>query len=113
VVSPTAFVAARRAISPSLLRPAPATITPTLMDLTNDPAYPVSPGSSSTGAFSNPSIQNTDFKDSDEKGPESGAFRRMIASQILRSTDEELTGEPIKVVSDQNDIVFIDDIEES
>ena len=56
VVSPSAFVAARRAVSPSPLRPAPATITPTLMDLTNDLAYPVSPGSSSAGAFSNPSI---------------------------------------------------------
>jgi hypothetical protein len=100
VVSPSAFVAARRAVSPSPLGPATAIITPTLMDLTNDPAYLVSPGGSSAGAFSDPSIQNAGFGDSDEEGPESGAFRRMTASQILRSTDEELAGEPIEVVSD-------------
>jgi hypothetical protein len=87
--------------------------TPTLMDLTNDLAYPVSPSGSSAGAFSDPSIQNTDFRDSEEEGPESGAFRRMTASQILSSTDEELTGQSIEVVSDQNETVFIDGIDES
>jgi hypothetical protein len=56
VVSPSAFVAARRAVSPSLPRPATAMITPTLMDLMNDPAYPVSLGGSSAGVFSDPSI---------------------------------------------------------
>jgi hypothetical protein len=99
VVSPSAFIAARRAVSPSPLRPTPATITPNLIDLTNDPVYLVSPGGSSAGAFSDPSIQNTDFGDSEEEGPESGVFRRMTASQVLRSTDEELIGQPIKVVS--------------
>ena len=56
VVSPSAFIAARRAISPSPLRPASAMTIPTLMDLTNDLAYPVSPIGSSAGAFSDPSI---------------------------------------------------------
>jgi hypothetical protein len=99
VVSPSAFVAARRAISPSPPRPAPATITPTLVDLTNDPEYPVSPGGSSVGAFSNPSIQNTNFNKSEEEGQESGVFRRMTASQITRANTEELAGQRIKVVS--------------
>jgi hypothetical protein len=65
---------ARRAVSPSLLRPAPATITLTLMDLTNDLAYLVSPNGSLAGAFSDPSIQNANFRDLDEDRPESGAF---------------------------------------
>jgi len=56
VVSPSAFIAARRAISPSPLRPASAMTIPTLMDLTNDLAYPVSLNGSLTGAFSDPSI---------------------------------------------------------
>ena len=56
VVSPSAFAAARHAVSPSLPRPIPAIITLTLMDLINDPEYPVSPSGSSAGAFSNPSI---------------------------------------------------------
>ena len=37
----------------------------------------------------------------------------MTASQILSSTDEELTGQSIEVVSDQNETVFIDGIDES
>jgi hypothetical protein len=56
VVSPSAFVAARRAVLPSLLGPAPAMTIPTLMDLTNDLAYLVSPSGSSAGAFSDLSI---------------------------------------------------------
>jgi hypothetical protein len=56
VVSPSAFIAARRAISPSLPRPIPAIITLTLMDLTNNSEYLVSPSGSSVGAFLNPSI---------------------------------------------------------
>jgi hypothetical protein len=55
-VSPSAFIAARWAISPSLLGPALAMITLTLMDLTNDLVYLVSPSGSSVGAFSDPSI---------------------------------------------------------
>jgi hypothetical protein len=55
-VSPSVFVAVRRVISSSLLRPVLATIIPTLMDLINDLAYLVSLGSSSIGAFSNPFI---------------------------------------------------------
>jgi hypothetical protein len=82
------------------------------MDLTNDPAFPASPGRSSAGAFSDPSIQNDDFGDSEEEGPGSGAFRRMTALQVLRSTDEELTGQSIEVVSNQNETVFVDDMEE-
>jgi hypothetical protein len=69
------------------------------MDLTNDPAYPVSPGGSSAGAFSDSSIQNANFGDSDEDRPESGVFQQITASQVLRSTNKELTGELIKVVS--------------
>ena len=112
-MSPSAFVAARRAVSPSLLRPAPTMTTPTLIDLTNDLAYPVSSSGSSAGAFSDPSIQNTDFRDSEEEGPESGAFRRMTASQILSSTDEELISQSIEVVFNQNETVFINSIDES
>ena len=37
----------------------------------------------------------------------------MTASQILSSTDEELAGQSIEVVSDQNERVFIDGIDES
>jgi hypothetical protein len=37
----------------------------------------------------------------------------MTASQILSSTDEELVGQLIEVVSDQNEIVFVDGIDES
>jgi hypothetical protein len=55
-VSPSAFIAARRDVLPSLLRPAPAIIILTLMDLINDSAYLVSPSGSLAGAFSNPSI---------------------------------------------------------
>jgi hypothetical protein len=56
VVSPSAFAAARRAVLPFPLRPIPAIITPTLMDLINNPEYLVSLSGSSAGAFSNPSI---------------------------------------------------------
>jgi hypothetical protein len=69
------------------------------MDLTNNPAYSVSLSKSLAGAFSNSSIQNTSFKDLDKKGLESGVFRQITASQILRSTNKELTDKPIKVVS--------------
>jgi hypothetical protein len=74
VISPSAFVAARRAILPSPPRPIPAIITPTLMDLINDPEYLVSPGGSLAGAFSNPSIQNADFNELEEEGQEGGVF---------------------------------------
>ena len=56
VVSLSAFVAARHAISPSLPRPIPAIITLTLIDLTNNLEYLVSLNSSLIGAFLNPSI---------------------------------------------------------
>jgi hypothetical protein len=72
-MSPSAFIAARHAISPSPLRPTPIITTPTLIDLTNNLAYPVSPSRSSAGAFSNPSIQNANFGDSEEE-PESNTF---------------------------------------
>jgi hypothetical protein len=56
VVLPSAFIAARRAISPFLPRPIPTIIILTLIDLINDLEYLVSPSSSLAGAFSNPSI---------------------------------------------------------
>ena len=56
MVLPSAFVAACRAVLPSLPRPIPAIITLTLMDLTNDLEYLVSPSGSLVGAFSNPFI---------------------------------------------------------
>jgi hypothetical protein len=74
VVSLSAFIAARYTISPSLSRPIPAIITLTLMDLTNDPKYPISPSGSSADAFLNPSIQNTNFNKSEEEGQESSIF---------------------------------------
>jgi hypothetical protein len=63
------------------------------------PKYPVSPSGSSAGAFSNPSIQNTDFNKSKEEGQESGAFRQITTSQIARANTKELAGERIEVVS--------------
>jgi hypothetical protein len=87
--------------------------TPTLIDLTNNLAYPVSPSRSSAGAFSDPSIQNADFGDSEEKGPENSIFQQMTASQILSSTNKELADQSIKVVSNQNETVFINSIDES
>jgi hypothetical protein len=56
VVLLSAFVAARRAVLPSLPRPIPAIITLTLMDLMNDLEYLVSPSGSLVGAFLNPFI---------------------------------------------------------
>jgi hypothetical protein len=55
-VLPSAFIAAYYTVLPSLLRPATTIITPTLMDLINNPAYLVSLSRSLVGAFSNPSI---------------------------------------------------------
>jgi hypothetical protein len=100
VVSPSAFTAARRAVSPSPPRLIPAIITLTLIDLMNDPEYLVSPSGSSAGAFLNPSIQNADFNESEEEGQESSVFRQMTTSQIIRANTEELVGERIEVVSD-------------
>jgi hypothetical protein len=56
VVLLSAFVAAYRAVLPSLPGPIPAIITLTLMDLINDLEYLVSLGGSLAGAFLNPSI---------------------------------------------------------
>jgi hypothetical protein len=70
----SAFIAACRAVSPSLLRLITTIITLTLMDLINNLAYLVSFSRSLIGAFSNPSIQNAGFKDLDKEGPKSGAF---------------------------------------
>ena len=78
-MSPSAFIAARQAVLPFLLRPALTIITLTLIDLTNNPAYLVSPGGSLAGAFSNPFIQNANFRDLDEDRPESGAFQQITA----------------------------------
>jgi hypothetical protein len=74
---------------------------------------PLTPGGSSVGAFSNPSIQNADFGDWEEEGPERGAFRQITALQVLRSINKELADQLIEVVSDQNNTVFVDDIDES
>jgi hypothetical protein len=57
VVLLSAFVAAYRAVLPSLPGPIPAIITLTLMDLIN-----------------------TDFNELKEEGQEGGAFRRITAS---------------------------------
>jgi hypothetical protein len=79
VVLLSAFIAARRAISPSLPKPIPAIITLTLIDLTNNPEYLVSPSGSLAGAFLNPSIQNANFNKLEEEGQESSVFRQMTA----------------------------------
>jgi hypothetical protein len=56
VVLLSAFIAAHRAILPSLPRPIPTIITLTLMDLINNSEYLVSLSSSLAGAFLNPFI---------------------------------------------------------
>ena len=56
MVLPSAFVAAYRVILPSLPRPIPIIITLTLIDLTNNLEYLISPGGSLAGAFLNPFI---------------------------------------------------------
>jgi hypothetical protein len=84
-----------------------------LIDLTNNLAYLVSLNRSLVGAFSNPSIQNADFGDLEEEGLKSSTFRRIIALQILSSTNKELIGQLIKVISNQNKTVFINGIDES
>jgi hypothetical protein len=71
---PSTFIAIYYTISPSLLRPIPAITIPTLIDLTNNLAYLVSPSRSLAGAFSNPFIQNANFGDLEEKGLESNIF---------------------------------------
>jgi hypothetical protein len=73
-VSPSAFIAACYTISPFPLRPITIIITPTLIDLTNNSAYLVSPNRSLASAFSNPSIQNASFKDLNKEGLESNTF---------------------------------------
>ena len=88
----SAFVAAHHTVLPSLPRPIPAIITLTLIDLINNPEYPVSPDSFSADAFSNPSIQNTNFNKLEEKGQEGGVFRQITILQIIRANIKELVG---------------------
>jgi hypothetical protein len=62
------------------------------MDLINDLEYPVSPSGSLAGAFSDPSIQNTDFDESEEEGQEDNIFRQITMSQVIRANTKELVG---------------------